>query len=98
MIKKQRSKKDDTVKVTFVLPGNHPYGDVSVVGDFNSWDPTSHPFARRSNKTYSIAVMLDAGKRYRFRYFSQNGQWINDDSADDFERNDFGSEDCVLIT
>ena len=98
MIKKQRSKRGDTIKVTFVLPENHPYGKVVLVGDFNAWDPTSHPFVRRSNKTYSTAVTLDIDGRYRFRYFSPDGQWINDDDADDFELNSFGSQNCIVLT
>jgi hypothetical protein len=34
-------------KVTFVLPGE--VRPVSVVGDWNDWDPMAHPVRRRSN-------------------------------------------------
>ena len=98
MIRKKFQKKSNAVKVTFILPDDHPYGDISVVGDFNEWNPESHPFIRRSNETCSSAITLDGGERFRFRYFSRDGQWINDDAADGYEENSFGTTDCILLT
>jgi len=40
MIKKVNKRDSNQVKVTFVLPDDHPHGgDLSVAGDFNDWDP-----------------------------------------------------------
>ena len=98
MIKKHTSKKSSQVKVTFVLPGDHPHGNVSVVGDFNGWNPTANPFAKRSNNTFSTAVNVETGARHAFRYITEDGQWLNDDEADGFEHTPFGSVNCVLET
>lgn len=99
MIKKVNKRSGDSVKVTFVLPDDHPYGeDVSVVGDFNGWTPGEHRFVRRSNQTYSTNVMLPEEGRYAFRYYSEEQGWINDEEADDFVRNEFGETNCVVAT
>jgi 1,4-alpha-glucan branching enzyme len=97
MIQKKPVRKGK-VKVTFTLPEDHPYGKVSAVGDFNNWDPTAHPFVRRSNKTYSTSAVLEVGQRYAFRYFCEDGSWINDPEADGYEPSGFGSDNGVLLT
>jgi 1,4-alpha-glucan branching enzyme len=99
MIKKVNKRNSEKVKVTFVLPEDHPYGeDVSVVGDFNDWTKGENMFVRRSNQTYSTNVMLEEDSRYAFRYYSDDAGWINEDEADDFETNDFGETNCVIET
>lgn len=99
MIKKVNKRSEDRVKVTFVLPDDHPYGeDISVVGDFNDWTPGEHRFVRRSNRTYSTNVLLPENRRYAFRYYSEEEGWVNEGEADDFEPNAFGSTNCVVET
>lgn len=99
MIKKVNKRKNNRVNVTFVLPDDHPYGDgLSVVGDFNDWTPGTHRFVRRSNQTYSTNVTLPANGRYAFRYYSEEDGWVNEDEADDFEPNEFGTTNCVVET
>jgi len=99
MIKKVNKRDSDQVKVTFVLPDDHPYGeDVSVVGDFNDWTAGEHTFVRRSNQTYSTNVMLEEGNRYAFRYYSEEEGWVNEDDADDFEPNEYGATNCIVET
>ncbi len=99
MIKKVNKQDSDQVKVTFVLPDDHPYGDeVSVVGDFNDWTAGEHTFVRRSNQTYSTNVRLQEGRAYAFRYYSEEAGWIDEDDADAYEENEFGSTNCILHT
>ena len=99
MIKKVDKRTSDRVKVTFVLPEDHPYnGDISVVGDFNDWTPGEHRFVRRSNRTYSTNVKLPEDHRFAFRYYSDEDGWIDEDDADDFEPNEFGTTNCVVTT
>ena len=98
MIKKQLQKKQNRVKVTFVLPGDHDHGNVSVVGDFNGWNPSANTFGKRSNNTFSTAVDVGQGERHAFRYVTETGEWLNDDDADSFEHTPFGSVNCVLET
>jgi 1,4-alpha-glucan branching enzyme len=99
MIKKVNKRHSDRVKVTFILPEDHPHGDaLSVVGDFNDWTPGEHSFVRRSNQTFSTNVTLKEGDRYAFRYYSEETGWINEEEADDFVPNEHGSTNCVVET
>jgi 1,4-alpha-glucan branching enzyme len=69
------------VKVTFTLPVNDPAGKVSVVGDFNEWDPFAHPLRKRSNQTRSASVTVSPGSTLRFRYLAEGGVWFDDESV-----------------
>lgn len=93
MIRKQPVRGKDEVRVTFVLPGDHSHGAVAAVGDFNDWDPHAHPFKRRSNGTFSTAVVLPAGGRYAFRYLAENGRWLDEEEADGRE-----GDNAILTT
>lgn len=82
-------------KVTFVLPAETP--PVSVVGDFNGWDPAAHPMRRRSNGTRSVTVAVEPGQAYRFRYLADGGVFFDDPSADAIEPNGLGETHSVLV-
>ncbi len=98
MIRKEQKKGDNQVKVTFVLPQDEVSGKVSVVGDFNGWDPTKTRLAKRSNGTYSVSVKLEKDGNYAFRYFGEEGTWMNDDSADALVLSPFGTHNGVVLT
>jgi 1,4-alpha-glucan branching enzyme len=68
--------------VTFVLPAAEPAGAVSVVGDFNEWNPYAHPLRKRANGVRSAVVILPAGTTLRFRYLAEGGVWFDDDTAE----------------
>ena len=95
MIRREPRKGDSQVKVTFEIPADGAHAPLSVVGDFNDWDPAATPLARRG-AAMRASVVLDAGRRYAFRYLADDGQWFNDDAADDYQPNDFGGSDSVV--
>lgn len=68
-------------RVTFSLPVDEPPGTVSVVGDFNDWQPGRHELLRRRNGTRTVSVILPPGT-HRFRYLATGGVWFDDDHAD----------------
>ncbi len=80
MIKTTKASGDDMVKVTFSLPTGEPAGAVSVVGDFNNWDPSAHPLRPRSNQTRSASVTVPKGSTLRFRYLAEGGLWFDDET------------------
>ena len=82
MIKVAKPTSSGTVRVTFVLPAVEPAGAVSVVGDFNDWNPYAHPLRKRANGVRSAVVILPAGTTLRFRYLAQGGVWFDDDTAE----------------
>jgi len=53
---------------------------VSVVGNFNDWDPFAHPLRRRANRARSAAVTVPAGSTLHFRYLAEGGRWFDDES------------------
>jgi 1,4-alpha-glucan branching enzyme len=68
-------------RVTFALPDDQPVGTVSVVGDFNGWEPGRHALVRRRNGVRTISVILPSGV-HRFRYLATGSVWFDDESAD----------------
>ena len=83
MIKTVRPDGDNVVQVTFMLPEDEPAGAVSVVGDFNDWDPYAHPLQLRGKGSRSAVVSVPAGRALHFRYLAEGGLWFDDDTADE---------------
>ena len=81
MIKVGKPTRSGAVRVTFELPATEPAGAVSVVGDFNDWNPYAHPLRKRSNGVRSAVVTLPAGTTLRFRYLAEGGIWFDDETA-----------------
>ena len=81
MIKTTKPGRDGTVRITFALPADEPSGAVSVVGDFNDWDPFAHPLRRRANGTRSAVVTVPVGATLRFRYLAEGGIWFDDETV-----------------
>ena len=98
MIKRQPREDADQVKVTFVLPLSNCAQSVSVLGDFNGWDPLAHPLKRRSNGTRSVTVEVATGSDYQFKYLSAEGTWFCDPDADDSTRNEYDEVNSILRT
>jgi hypothetical protein len=68
---------------------------VFVVGCFNGWDPTASPLERDAEGTWSCALAIESGEhQYRFVV---DGDWCDDPVNMLRCRNEFGTENCVLI-
>lgn len=95
MIKRSRSASAGTI--TFSLPTDHVDQDVSVVGDFNGWDPFAHPMKKRSNGTRSAKVELECGRSYRFKYLTADGAWLTDPDADTVDNGMAGVDSLLVV-
>jgi 1,4-alpha-glucan branching enzyme len=82
-------------KVTFALPVDVADQPISVVGEFNGWDPFAHPLKRRSNGTRSVSVELEPARSYRFKYLAADGSWLTDPDAESVD-NGHGDVDSVV--
>ena len=71
---------------------------MSVVGDFNDWDPFVHPLKPRSNGTKSVSVTLPISQRFAFKYLDEHGQWLDDDGAHEYVDNGAGGVNSVVHT
>ncbi len=102
MIKREILKATNQVKLTFIQPVNIQLvngspAPVSVVGDFNSWNPKANPLIKRSNNTASASIILPVGQSVRFRYVTGQGVWFNDEKADAYEPGEHGEENCLVL-
>ncbi|MFI6596640.1 isoamylase early set domain-containing protein [Nonomuraea sp. NPDC050536] len=83
MITHGKSTKKGHVEILFSLPAH--VGPVSVVGDFNGWDPYAHPMRLDSDGQYSVAVAVPKGQAYAFRYLGDGGNWFDEEAAGEFD-------------
>lgn len=97
MIKRSpnRTAAASAVKVTFVLPLDEFDQPVSVVGEFNGWDPFAHPLKKRSNGTRSVTVELEPGRSYRFKYLAADGSWLTDPDAEAVDNGQSGVDSLI---
>lgn len=99
MLKKQFVKSRGVCKVTFTLPSDITADSASVVGDFNQWNPSTHPMQKmKTTGEWRSVIDLQPDQRYQFRYYVNGGEWHNDDAADGYETNEHGSENSVVVT
>ena len=84
------------VRVTFTMPKLEGVKQLFLVGDFNNWSVAETPMTRVDDETWSVALTLEAGRQYEFRYFADNQVWHNDWSADAYVTNAFGAENSVV--
>jgi hypothetical protein len=80
-------------QVVFVLDAERP---VSVVGDFNEWDPHVGAMSAAAGGTCEWSTRLPPG-RYAFRYLGEDGAFFDDPEADAYEPNGFGQFHGVLV-
>lgn len=98
MIAHGRGLRPGTVVVTFVIVPRpeHAAGAISVVGDFNDWDPAAHRFTRGADGRWRTSVTLPVGAWYAFRYLAENGDWFDEPDADDRRDDGHGRINCGL--
>lgn len=69
---------------------------VTVVGDFNNWDPIETPLNKLKSGEFSCVLEVETGKDYQFRYLVDGKDWYNEPEADGYAANEFGGENSVL--
>lgn len=96
MITKKFTPKRTVCKVTFSFPAEKVSSSVSVVGDFNDWDPKAGEMTLKGD-VYTLTVSVKPSNEYKFKYYVDGAHWVNDEAADAYVANEFGTEDSVLI-
>jgi 1,4-alpha-glucan branching enzyme len=93
MAKIQSRQKIKNQKVTFSL--NAPEAkEVFLTGDFNKWDPTTHPMSKDSNGVWKKTVML-APSQYEYK-FLVDGKWKEDPQNEQTCSNCFGTFNSIV--
>ena len=90
----QKTLKNHQVKVSFQLAKAITTKTISIVGDFNNWNPDDLPMTQTKGKWWATQ-QLEPG-HYEFRYLLDKQHWLNDDTC---KRclNPFGTENSVLV-
>jgi len=84
------------VRVTFTMPPLEGVQQLYLVGDFNNWSIAETPLKQAADGSWSVALTLDGGRTYEYRYFADGQTWHNDWQADAYAPNRFGSENSVV--
>lgn len=91
---KARSKQtSQQKKVTFSLEAAEA-NEVVLTGDFNNWNPKTHPMKKQGNGMWNKTVMLSPGK-YEYK-FLVDGNWAEDPRNEQACANCFGTRNNVL--
>ena len=98
-LRRQYRKTGTTCTVTFTLPKAAAGRATSVhlVGDFNGWDKAANPMKRQKNGNFAASLSLERSRECQFRYLLDGERWENDWQADKYLRNEFGSDNSVVV-
>jgi 1,4-alpha-glucan branching enzyme len=92
---KKKPKSTEKVKKTeFSLSAPQAQG-VSTAGDFNQWNPSSHPMKMDEEGIWRISLALNPGQ-YEYRFFV-DGEWQNDPNCFSSVENPFGTSNSLKI-
>ncbi len=83
-------------RVTFEVTNAQGAAGVTLCGEFNNWDPSVYPMARQDDDSFAITVTLPPGV-YRFKYLMDAQRWQNDQAADGYVPNEYGTEDSLVV-
>ena len=68
---------------------------VSLVGDFNDWDPAATPLHRDAGGAWSATLPLPPG-RYQYTFIVDGGRWMADPRMPPALGDDFGTPTSVI--
>jgi len=91
--------KGNSTMVTFSIGGDTTpnTSQILLLGDFNNWQADTAYQMKKEDGAYIKSLKLENGKRYEFRYLSENSGWFNDSEADDYVASPYmGIENCVV--
>ncbi|ESP94435.1 MULTISPECIES: isoamylase early set domain-containing protein [Pseudoalteromonas] len=96
MLTKRFFKTKNEAEITFEF--SHPEAKkVELVAEFNDWQPISMRFNKKE-KRFKLKHRLPTDRKYHFRYLIDGNLWDNDNSADGYAANGFGSENSIVDT
>jgi 1,4-alpha-glucan branching enzyme len=95
MLKKKYFKTKEECEVTFEVLAEAK--SVALMAESNGWEPVTMK-QRKKDKVFFTKVRLPNEKQYEFRYLIDGASWENDEAADAYVPNEFGSENSVVRT
>ena len=95
MIHKTKSPRSNHVRIVFELPASVWADRITVVGDFNHWNPNATPMQQDREGVWRAILDLPCGSHCEFRYLIDD-HWKTDYQADNFVANVYGTENSVV--
>lgn len=95
MISKEFTPKRTVCKVTLTLPSEWAEKEVVVAGEFNDWKVGEEKLEKKKD-SWTTTLRLKPESEYKFKYLIDGERWENDDAADKYVPNEFGTEDSVI--
>jgi hypothetical protein len=95
------SKDRAVCRVTFWLPKDAAPDatSVAVAGSFNDWSLDRHPLKRLKNGDFQLALELEAGREFEFRFVIDGVRWESAWNADKYVWCDHAQcENSVIVT
>lgn len=95
------SKDRAVCRVTFWMPKDAAPDatSVAVAGTFNDWSLDRHPMKRLKSGDFQVALELEAGKEFEFRFVIDGVRWQNAWNADKYVWNEHAQcENSVIVT
>ncbi len=96
MLTKKYFKTKDEADVTFEF-NRSDVSTVALFADFTNWQAIEMKFNKKT-RSFKTKVRLPKGGNYHFRYLLNNTEWENDYEADQYQPNEFGTENSVVST
>jgi 1,4-alpha-glucan branching enzyme len=92
-MKRKMQKKIKRRRVTFSF--NAPKArKVSLVGEFNNWDPAKHPMKSDDNDLWTKTIVLEPGT-YNYK-FLMDEKWMIDTQNDSSRLNRYGTLNSLI--
>lgn len=92
-MKKQLPKKPKRRRITFSFDAPQAV-KVSLVGEFNNWDPSKHPMKCDDNGHWIKTVVLDPGT-YEYKFVADK-RWLTDPSNSHARLNCYGTFNSLI--
>ena len=97
VVKEKRNKKENgKVLVTFAMPAMDGCNCLYLVGKFNGLNESVYRMQLADDGTWSLALELEPGREYQYRYRTDKGVWHNDPIANGYIPNPDGSDSSVV--
>ena len=84
------------MRVIFAMPAINGCDCLYLVGNFNKWSESVYRMQCADDGTWSLALELEPGHDYQYRYRTDKGIWHNDPVANGYVPNPDGSESSVV--
>ncbi len=96
MPRKLYSKTGSSCRVHFELPADVAAKKVSLLGDFNEWNPKTHVLKKKKDGSFWLDVYLTTGATYRYKFLLDGKRWENDWDGEAYLPNEHGTEDSAI--